>query len=902
LTVDEGNLYISKSGTNFAGDVTASGGTVHLAAGVTLGNLTTKDTTLDLAGGNMIINTGDSNLNAVSASVDNINFTSTSILYIALHGEEEVKVIEFYNDTGFDGSDKASSQFNDWIIGSEIVWQLDNGFNVDNWNVKNGSVTDSSILVVSSKYDANGAADWTFNTDAKLTKAVLNNNVSPNTGKKITVNNGATLTLDNKNSNNNAGSLNGTGNVAIGTGTNLTLNGSTVATLDGDVTGDGDLIMDGNFTQKIKGDIGVNLDIKKGTIAVADGEMTGDLTGSSSGTFLVDGTTIVQGGIEDSYFKITGDTNDFEGKTTINSGWLLIESDQFAKSNEITVGANGGLGGHGTIGGTSGVTVKNGGAIQAYEGNLNVDGMLTFESGGQLYLIAAGSGSHVISANSVKIAAGAKLVIADVVSSYTGGKFKFVESSNIDGSFDDTSYSKTTGGTEWTFTVSKDGTGLWVNGTSRGVTSSVPGLSWNQGQVVKGLSNGGPALEAFITDLNNNHRTDLGGGKFEYDAVYQKATQQLAGASRLNSLQFGLYSPHRTVFNRLQSRELYGSDPIYYDEGYDYDPAEGYGPVEGMEGIGAGAAEDSTYRGQAGIYNPHCIDEAAIGCDPCASVAIMGDRRFWADVTHIQTKARTDGNSSRYGISRTGLLIGMDHQKTGDTRIGSLFGYFAPYLWQDSDRIEADDYHFGMYFQKQRLGTEFYGYLGYAHQEISSSRYIDVSAVDGSAPSRYTGNTSGNSFLMNFEISKPRYYGSNMVVRPLIGLDYYYTSQNGFAEDGAGIFGLRYDRANYDQLFLRFGMNFKAETFRSSKTFRIQYINQVGGQAYPDSVSYFVGGNGTSMNIRGVNLGHDYLNLGFGLNVFRDPALNRSLSFDYDANMSRRMTSHGVSLIYMKKF
>jgi uncharacterized protein with beta-barrel porin domain len=109
----------------------------------------------------------------------------------------------------------------------------------------------------------------------------------------------------------------------------------------------------------------------------------------------------------------------------------------------------------------------------------------------------------------------------------------------------------------------------------------------------------------------------------------------------------------------------------------------------------------------------------------------------------------------------------------------------------------------------------------------------------------------------------------------------------------------------YDQWFFRAGLNLKRETFRSAMNFRLQYINQFGNRPYPNAGAQLIPAYSTSntnMNIRGVNLGRDYMNIGFGLNWFVNESRSRFVSFDYDLNTSRRTTSHGLSLIFIELF
>ncbi|MDR0869553.1 MAG: autotransporter domain-containing protein [Planctomycetaceae bacterium] len=819
------------------------------------------------------------------------------------------------------------------------------------------TVDGKSVFSIEAQYDINNPNNtWTFSPDKGDTQtitSVFDNSLANNLNKVLTVNGEGTTALKPAASDNNkVGALIGNGNLnieknltttAASANPNLT-NGTTEFT--GNLSGTGTFVKDGDYTQKLTGTADGftgSTEVKNGTLigntdslknevkteqagtltfdqtTLADFESnpnrTFDGTLTGSGTVHIKGSNDIPGPLsgkgQSSTLTFNRSSNDFTGTVNIDTGWLTLSESAEIKQASFVVGADGGLGGNGTAGN---VTVAPGGAVQAYQGNLTINGDLNFQSGaqtGKMYVSIGGTGepTNVLSVLGTAFVSGAEVQIIGVADDYVENtEVKFI-TGEIDGIFIndlsnqgelvfvDEDSEKT-----WTFTIWKNTDGDYI---AKGISGSQPPpppeppkpvfIGINRSQVVNALNgaeddpDASEEFKSFITAVNGQKVLD-GDGNIIGNESFLNATKQLAGSVRVNGLQLGLYSPYRTVFNRLSlGSELYGGQVIYND---------GYGPVSGIQYKGAGTGE--VFRGQQDALNAHS------GCDvpACGNPYYFGENNFWADVTHVQTKVSGDDNSDGFGISRTGLLLGMDFQKSPAFRIGGVFGYYAPYLWQNSDRIEADDYHGGLYFQKNHFGTDVLGYIGYAHQSYDTRRITELMLSDQGYYGLYKGKTSGDSMSLSLELSRPRYYGNSIIVRPLLGLDYYYTQQDGFTEQSVDnpLFALQYSKADYDQLFVRAGMNIKKESYRSAMNFRIQYINQFGTDPYASGRARFLSGGDVQMTIRGVNLGRDYLNLGSGINVFMNQARSRFVSFDYDLNMSKKTTAHALSLILVERF
>jgi predicted outer membrane repeat protein/autotransporter-associated beta strand protein len=716
--------------------------------------------------------------------------------------------------------------------------------------------------------------------------------------------NGGGLALDNSsiyfagvvNISNNRGTLGGA-IYAFGSDSELYFAADSQTTIESNTatTGGGAIYVDGvNLTIKtdekavlnINGGTGNEIYLASGSLLAFDAGEGSEVSLNSLLTNEDDSTEIIKKGIGTLYLNgVTAGNGSYTGSLSVQDGRLVLNGNQLSQAD---------------------VTIEDGAILS---GNGKV-GNLTFNSEGELHIVVGGS---KITADQLSIYGNAVLDIDSVASSYVPDTEYIVYTGVLNGAFEnETIEYDDRHGKFWTFIVTTDEETGTISITGNYEDAPVPPdppdppdppgpaptptnqLNWNQTQVAGGLAFPSGDLASFVSKLND-HITVVDGVDV-YDSVYTDAVQQLAGTVRLNGLQLGLYSPHRVVFNRITlGSELYSGGHRIYNNGY--------GPIEGLENFGYGY-DPSMYRGQSGdTNNPHQIDEAF----QTNYAPYFGENNFWMEIVHVQTKTKSDNNSGGYGISRTGALIGMDFQKKSTSRIGAVVGFFMPYLFQNQDKAEAEDYHAGLYFQKNIRSIDFTGYFGYAHQEYDTRRYVNMGIIDPAyGPEWYRGKTNGDTFAMSLEMSKPRYYGKDIVLRPLIGLDYIETHQAGYtdkSDDVRNTFALIYNKVNYEQLFFRVGMNLKKETAGFASVFRLQYINQVNSDPYSSGEARFVQSNSAIlMNFRGVDLCRDYLNLGTSLNLFTDSSRSRLFSFDYDANMSRRTTSHAVSLVFAERF
>lgn len=321
------------------------------------------------------------------------------------------------------------------------------------------------------------------------------------------------------------------------------------------------------------------------------------------------------------------------------------------------------------------------------------------------------------------------------------------------------------------------------------------------------------------------------------DEQVRNALQEISPDIRANSLALGHSEPWRPIFERMNVRE----------PGYPYPPH---------------------YLGQYRV--------------PFKT----RPREIWFNSYYRGMDTYGDGNARTYGISRTGFILGIEKEVHDDIRFGLIFGYAAPYLFQDSGKVEANDFQGGLYtlfhLPKQ---LEFRAYVGMNILDYDYRRYENLF---GTGRETYRAKFDGDGMGVSVELSRPFRWGHYILLRPLAAFDYQYATQDAFVENG-GSLCQNFDKADFSQSTLRFGLGMNiGETEDMVLTARVQYGVRLNDTA-PQSVSSLVGiPNAPEMRIDGISLGSNYVNLGLGTRIALNPKRTSKFFLNYDADITER--------------
>ncbi|MCL2304749.1 MAG: autotransporter outer membrane beta-barrel domain-containing protein [Planctomycetaceae bacterium] len=294
--------------------------------------------------------------------------------------------------------------------------------------------------------------------------------------------------------------------------------------------------------------------------------------------------------------------------------------------------------------------------------------------------------------------------------------------------------------------------------------------------------------------------------------------------------------------------------------------------------------------------------------DMVMSLGCLGrhSKNLWFTPVHSATNVAGRGETPGFHISRTGFMAGLEKGHCPCTNYGVAFGYTAPTLYQGRDSIYSDDIVVGLYFKKKFKSDLYVNlWVGYGNQQYQQSRYAIVPELNRG--DKYEGEFSGQSFTGSVEVSRAIYCRRFLVLRPLAAFDYQRGWQSGFDETGRGPFALSYGRFSYDTKMARcgFATQIGASDGSSKMTIRqrVYYARQITGDPYPNGNAFYqIGGAQTVMNLRGFDVTRDYMIVGTGGQFYLDPTRTCMVYGDYDAIVTKNMTTHAVSLGLIQRF
>lgn len=410
---------------------------------------------------------------------------------------------------------------------------------------------------------------------------------------------------------------------------------------------------------------------------------------------------------------------------------------------------------------------------------------------------------------------------------------------------------------------------LHVDAKSFGELASIYGKTNN-------LMNMGNYIDSFegtdkVSEDLGELITDIRGLETKVDVF--NAMTKLSGTNKANSLMMAMDSPWTAAFDQMgyqthrKASDNYEVGPAYLGQMAEGEYYENTQPAGGLGSLFGGY----------GQYQKNS---------------------FWGVAQHTSLAAESDGNSTDYGISNTGMTVGHDWINYDGAVVGLSFHFNLPYLYGNDHRIEMDNYHLGFYAGKKNYaGTGVKFYIDYGMQEYLSKRTVNFSGYEDF----YRATFSGKSLAASFQLSHDMNINCCSLIRPLVQIDTQCVWQNA-ASESEGTVALNYDKADWNQTFLRAGFEGEFNTRFYRFTSRAIYGCLLNGDSAPEMTASFANvTGGSNFMVQGVDIGSAFGDLGLGAIGYLDCSRQWAISGNYDYTFSENTNAHtgAVSLSYL---
>lgn len=288
---------------------------------------------------------------------------------------------------------------------------------------------------------------------------------------------------------------------------------------------------------------------------------------------------------------------------------------------------------------------------------------------------------------------------------------------------------------------------------------------------------------------------------------------------------------------------------------------------------------------------------AAFG--PQYRLAAAGTRRAaWFRPYYLDDKVESDGNASRYTMKGYGFVGGLDQTLAGGkTAVGVMLGYGRPELKTRNDKAKLDDFLIGAYFATRMMNAyEIKAWGGYGYQYYDMQRQVNLWGT----PQAFKSNFKGHTTTVSGELARPIYTMSRLVLKPTVGYDGLFLTQEAGDETGHSLVALSYHKTNIKRHIGRIGVNAEYGDSARSLYGGAHYKYLLGGDPVYYSQASFVGG-GPEFIVNGVDLGKAFISANIGLQINLSDDRSRLLFVDYTADFGDNSAYFQMATVGMQQ-
>ncbi|RYA23618.1 hypothetical protein CRU96_06995 [Malaciobacter halophilus] len=279
-------------------------------------------------------------------------------------------------------------------------------------------------------------------------------------------------------------------------------------------------------------------------------------------------------------------------------------------------------------------------------------------------------------------------------------------------------------------------------------------------------------------------------------------------------------------------------------------------------------------------------------------------KNFWMDLSHSKGDIKGSSGLGNFDYTLNTITLGNDFISDDNKRAG-MFASFGTQKMDEHDSVtqdfNSDNYYVGGYLNQVlsndwNLGSVF----GYGYGKHKSNRVVNLSNLN----ENIKGNFDSHSIYGAVNISKNIFSNDWISLRPEVGLDYTYYTQEKIKESGDSNFNLTVDKADAQSIIASVGLNAKFKSISdTNKIYPLAFVkyehdfyaNKNNAHKIKAALSSH---SNYKQEFEGQNRGENSILTGIGLSSDINNSLQVNGGFVYSKHTHGKEVGAGISLKY----